>query len=93
MTGYSVWAWCDNPDWLAINGGEPSMPMLGTDDVQDAHLHARNLGLLAPAVAIEVRDALGTVLSTYGAAREERAVPAPPPAARARRSLGGRGRV
>lgn len=87
---YDVWTYDDGDEWLRRNV-VPDMRLVYGVNLHRAETAAKLLGDRFPDATFEVRDVHGTVVSVYGAAREERARPAVP-ANRGRRTLGGRGR-
>jgi hypothetical protein len=86
---HDVWTYDDSDEWMGHNS-VPDMRLVYGVDKDRAETAAERLGRRFPTATFEVRDVHGTVVGTYGAAREERVRPVPA-SHKGRRRLGMRG--
>lgn len=89
--GHSVWAYCDNPEWLERNVGTPDMLLTTGQSLDGARITAERMAtLLVPGGSFEVRNIHGDTVATYGPVRDRLSRPQVQ-APRRRRALGNRG--
>lgn len=59
---YSVWAYNEDPTWLAGNVGVPDM-VITSGTLHDAHFAAQRIRLIAPDVDIEIRNSRDEIIT------------------------------